>query len=178
MKVKIMVTLFAVMLLAVSAFAGDSSKVCKLQGTWIGEFPYALPDNTPNDPSDDVYYMLKFFSVFHGTGDNGGTEVTEFINPVPAPGTTWGPSARGVWEKSGPNQYKYTKWGHIYATANGTILMVVKHTGTFALTDCNTLRANTEVEYLSYPDMTSLMCTAGEVTLKRVVLEDGCQPEP
>ena len=120
MKVKIIVTLFAVMLLAVSAFAGDNGNGCKLQGTWIGETPYALPDNTPNDPSDDVYYMLKFFSVFHGTGDNEGTEVTEFINPVPAPGTTWGNGgARGVWEKSGSNQYKYTKFGYIYATANG-----------------------------------------------------------
>jgi len=58
---------------------------CKLQGTWIGEVPYPLPDETPMDPTDDVYYMLKFFAVYHGTGDNEGTEVLEWINPVQLP---------------------------------------------------------------------------------------------
>ena len=166
MRIATIIVLFGLML-AGTAFAGDDGNGCKLQGTWIGETPYPSPDN--------IQYMLKFFSVFHGTGDTVGTEVTEWINPVPDPGTAWS-NPRGVWEKSGPKQYKYTKRGYIYAAANGAILVVVKHTGTFTLVDCNTLVVDTNVEYFTYPDMIPIMCQSARATLQRVLLEeDACQ---
>ena len=103
MKIATIIALYVV-LLAGTAFAGDNGNGCKLQGTWIGETPYPLPDETPMDPTDNEYYMLKMVNVYYGTGDNDGIAVAEWINPVPDPGTSWSNSGRGVWEKSGPNK--------------------------------------------------------------------------
>ena len=103
MRIATIISLFAVML-AGTAFAGDNGNGCKLQGTWIGETPYPLPDETPMDPTDDASYILTFFAAYHGTGDNEGTEVLEWINPVPAPGIGWS-NVGGIWKKVGPNQY-------------------------------------------------------------------------
>jgi hypothetical protein len=173
MRIKTIIALF-VILLAGTAFAGDNGNGCKLQGTWIGELPYPLPDDTPLDPTDDTYYMLKFFATYHGTGDNEGTDVLEWINPVPAPGTSWS-NARGIWKKSGPNTYKYTIQGHIFDAETGDILTVVRHVGTKTLTDCNTMEIISTAEYLN-PDMTPIMCVPGETTLHRVVQEEPCEP--
>jgi hypothetical protein len=150
------------------------SKRCKLPGTWIGETPYPLPDGTPLDPTDDTYYMLRFFATYHGMGNNGGPSVTEWINPVPDPGTSWS-NVRGVWEKSGFRKYEYTKIGHIFDSENGNIIFVVRHRGTITLTDCNTAEITSTIEYLSYPDMVSLMCVPADVTIHRVVMQDACQ---
>ena len=169
MKVKIMVTLFAVMLLAVSAFAGGSGNGCKLQGTWIGETPYPNPDGS--------YYNLRFFITINGTGDNEGTAVTEWVNPIPDPGTSWS-NVKGIWEKSGPNRYEVMKIGHIYNNQSGNIMFVIRHRDTVNLTDCNTGKASVAVEYLSYPDMEPIMCIPMEVTIHRVLMQEPCQTAP
>jgi hypothetical protein len=82
------VTVFALSTLVIlplwhtDAEAGSAGNGCKLQGTWIGEAPYPLLGGAGD-------YNLKFFAVYHGTGDNEGTDVTEWINPVTGPGTSW-----------------------------------------------------------------------------------------
>ena len=174
MRTKIMIVLFAV-LLAGTAFAGDNGNGCKLQGTWIGEVPYPLPDETPMDPTDDVYYMLKFFAAYHGTGDNEGTEVLEWINPVPAPGIGWS-NIRGIWKKVGPNQYSYTAKGFFFNKATGAIVMVVRWGGTKHLTDCNTMEATSIIEYLT-PDMTPLQCISGTGILQRMIPQEPCESD-
>ena len=167
MKAKIFVMLFAVMLVG-TAFAGDSGKGCKLQGTWVGELPYPLAGGSS-------YYMLKMFIVYTGTGDTEGTEVTEWINPVPAPGTAWS-NGRGVWAKSGPHRYNYTKMVYAFNTENGDILPSIRHTGTITLTDCNTALIESVGEYLN-PDMTPFMCVPYTITIHRMLPAEPCQPE-
>lgn len=173
MKIATIIALFAVVFTG-SAFAAGNGNGCKLQGTWVGETPYPLPDDTPLDSSDDTYYMLRFFSTFHGIGDNEGTEVAEWANAVPDPGTSWS-NARGVWKKSGPNQYTYTKIGYIYDTVNGDILFAVRHAGTLTLTDCNTITVNSTVEYL-LAGSTPIMCVPLATTLHRVTIQQPCEP--
>jgi len=165
MKIRILVVLIAVMLTG-TAFAGDSDNGCKLQGTWTGEMPYLLAGGPD-------YYMLKFFTTYHGTGDNEGTEVMDWINPVPAPGTEWS-NVRGVWKKVGPNKYSYTGYGYMFDKATGDVVMILRHGGIKHLTDCNTMEATSSVEYLA-PDMTPLLCVGGTVTLKRVVMQEPCE---
>jgi len=172
MRIKMIVALFAVML-AGTAFAGDNG--CKLQGTWIGETPYPLPDDTPMDPTDDIYYMLKFFTVYHGTGDTEGTDVIEWINPVPGPSIGWS-NVRGIWKKIGPNKYSYTAIGYMFNVATGDIVQIVRHGGTKLLTDCNTMEVTSGIEYLA-PDMTPLMCISGTSTLHRIPMQEPCEPD-
>jgi hypothetical protein len=167
MRIITIVALFAV-ILAGTAFAGDSGNGCKLQGTWMGEAPYPLAGG-PN------YYMLKMFVVYNGTGDTEGTEVSEWINPVPTPGTSWS-NARGVWVKSGPHKYKYTKLGYSYDQESGDIVEVLRHTGTITITDCNTALVESSLEF-STPDMTPVMCVPYTVTLHRMLPAEPCQPQ-
>jgi hypothetical protein len=167
MKTTTIFVLFA-LVLAGTAFAGDNGNGCKLLGTWVGEMPYPHPEGG--------YYTLKFFGVYHGTGDNNGTDVLDWINSIPDPGTKWS-SGRGVWEKAGPNQYRYTLLGHIFDAQTGEIMAVVRHVGLKTLTDCNTMEVITRVEYLT-PDMTqTIMCIPGEATLHRVVEAEPCECE-
>jgi hypothetical protein len=147
------------------AMAQNSGNGCKLQGTWIGETPYPLPGNPD--------FVLKFFSTYQGTGDTEGTDVLEWINPLPDPGTTWA-NPHGVWTKSGPNRYKYTLLGFITDAATGNVLVIARHVGTKTLTDCNTMEVTSTVEYLA-PDGTPLMCAPTNATLHRVVQQKGCQ---
>jgi hypothetical protein len=175
------ITLGAVTILAIStlvilplwhtdAEAGDSINGCKVQGVWIGESPYPLPGGS-------AYYNLMFFATFHGSGDNDGTGVINFINPVPDPGTVWSAAgARGVWAKSGPNTYDYSAVGYIYETGTGTILTIVKHRGTDTLTDCNTIVSTSTVEYVDANTMEPFLCVPLTVTLKRMLMHEACQP--
>jgi hypothetical protein len=142
MKVKIIVTLFAVMVLAVSAFAGDSGNGCKLQGTWLWATPYPVPGNPD--------FILKFWATYIGTGDNEGTELVEWINyPAPLASSLIGP--RGVWAKAGPNKYDYTMIGFVSQKETGTIEQLVVHKGTKTLTGCNTMTATDVIQYFN-PD--------------------------
>jgi hypothetical protein len=141
MKAKIFVVLFAVMLVG-TAFAGDSGNGCKLQGTWFWELPYPLPDNPD--------FVLKFWATYIGTGDNEGSEIVEWIN-YPLPLGLSSPTARGVWAKSGPNNYNFTMIGFVSQDETGTILQVLLHNGTKTLTGCNTMTATSVIQYLD-PD--------------------------
>jgi hypothetical protein len=176
MRITTIIALF-VILLAGTAFAGDNGNGCKLQGTWIGEIPYLLPDDTPLDPTDDVYYMLKLFVTYNGTGDNEGTEFMDWINPVPPPGHSWS-NARGIWKKVGPNMYSWTAYGYEFDDATGDIVYILRHGGIKHLMDCNTIEATDKVEYLD-SDMNPLMCIdGGTVTVHRILMQEPCEPSP
>ncbi len=167
MRTATMIALFAVML-AGTAFAGDSGNGCKIQGTWVGELPQQLPDGSG-------IYSLKFFSVSQGTGDTEGTDLTEWINPVPAPGTSWS-NVRGIWKKSGPKTYSFTGTGYIYLTSTGTIVAAIRHTGTATLIDCDTMEIKESVETLD-ADMKPIACVPGIVlTVHRALLQEPCEP--
>jgi hypothetical protein len=168
MRITIIIALFVV-LLAGTAFAGDKGSGCKLQGTWIGETPYYLAGGPG-------FYMLKFFVTYHGAGDNEGTEVIDWINPVPAPGHEWS-NARGVWEKIGPNKYRYTAYTYGYDEATGDLVEIFRHGGIKHLTDCNTLEATATYEILA-PDMTPIMCIEASYTLHRMLQQEPCEPFP
>jgi hypothetical protein len=176
MRTKIFIALCAVLFVAGAVFAGDNGNGCKPNGTWIGELPYPLPDDTPLDPTDNDYYMLKLFAEHSGAGDNEGSTVTEWINPVTDPGTSWS-NQRGVWKKSGGKKYDFSKIGYIYNNSNGEITAIYRQDGSFILTDCDTMAVSAMVEISTYPDMIPVMCVPYEVTLKRVLLREPCQPQ-
>ncbi len=147
----------------IDAAAGNG---CKLQGTWIGESPYPLPDNPD--------FKLRFLATYHGEGDNEGTDVAEWANLPTAPGTSV-TSSRGNWEKSGPNTYKYTMMGFLVDSATGTVLSVSRNSGTKTLVDCNTMVVTCAVEYLDPETMEPLMCVPSTATLKRILIQEPCQ---
>ena len=167
MKIATIIALFVV-LLAGTAFAGDSGNGCKLQGTWTGELPYYLAGGPD-------LYMLKFFVTYHGTGDNEGTEVLEWINPVPVPGQSWS-NMRGIWKKVGPNKYSYSGYVYGFDKATGAITAIMRHGGTILLTDCNTMEVNMTSEILA-PDMTPLMCIGSPAIFHRMLPQEPCEPE-
>jgi hypothetical protein len=134
MRIITVVALFAVML-AGTAFAGDNGNGCKLQGTWVWEFPFPLPW--------DENFALKYLITYMGTGDNVGTDITEPLNSD----FLYGPdlslsNSHGIWVKSGPNQYDYTLIGYVTDRASGTIVAGTSTSGTKILTSCNTAEAN------------------------------------
>jgi hypothetical protein len=133
MKAKILVVLFAVML-AGTAFAGDSGNGCKLQGTWLWNMPTPISDN------------LRFWATYNGTGDNDGTEIVEYINY--SQNIASYSTARGVWKKSGPNKYDYTMIDFLFLRDTGDILAVTRYTGTKTMIDCNTIEATAWTEVL------------------------------
>jgi hypothetical protein len=171
MRTKTVVLVFAVLLVA-TVFAGDNDKGhgCKLQGTWSGEFLYPLAGGPD-------YYWFKYFVTYHGTGDNEGTEVMDWINPVPAPGHKWS-NGRGVWKKIGPNKYSWTAYVYEFDEQTGDIIYILRHGGIKHLTDCNTMEATDIIEYLA-PDGTPLMCVDGGIaTVHRMLVQEPCEPPP
>jgi hypothetical protein len=165
MRIITVVALFAVML-AGTAFAGDSGNGCKLQGTWTAEVPYPHPTN------ESGWYWLKFYETFHGTGDNEGTVVLDFINPVPGTGYGWSPG-RGNYEKVGPNKYSYTMDVYVYDTTTGDIVGIGRHVAMATLKDCNTIEVNTAFE--TGPGMTDLYCLGKQTwTLHRILPREPC----
>jgi hypothetical protein len=133
MRIITVVALFAVML-AGTAFAGDSGNGCKLQGTWVWEFPFPLPW--------DENFALKYLITYMGTGDNEGTDITEPLNSD----FFYGPdlslsSSHGIWVKSGPGQYDYTVVAYVADRASGIIVAGSMTSGTKILTGCNTAEA-------------------------------------
>jgi hypothetical protein len=136
MKAKIFVALFAIML-AGTAFAGDSGNGCKLQGTWLYNASTPLVDN------------LRFWATYNGTGDNDGTEIVEYIN-YPQNFVSYS-TARGVWKKSGPNKYDYTMIDFLIYRETGEIVTVTRYTGTKTMIDCNTIEGTIWSEALD-PD--------------------------
>jgi len=160
-------TLAILPLWQMDAEAESAGNGCKLQGTWIGELPYPLPGGSG-------FYSLKFFATFNGTGDTDGTEVTEWVNPVPDPGTSWS-NTRGVWVKSGPNTYQTSKVGFLYLVGDGTVLTIIRHASTGALKDCNTMEVTGTAEYLDAGTMQPQMCVPYTATLKRVLMHTPCQ---
>jgi len=120
--------------LAGTAFAGDSGKGCKLQGTWLWEFPFPLPW--------DENFAFKYLVTYMGAGDNEGTDITEPLNSD----FFYGPdlslsSSHGIWVKSGPGQYDYTVVAYVADRASGTIVAGSMTSGTKILTGCNTAEA-------------------------------------
>ncbi|MBN1567847.1 MAG: hypothetical protein JXA73_08355 [Acidobacteria bacterium] len=158
MRKATIIALFCLMLTGI-AIAGDSGNGCKLQGTWIGEVP--MPPFTNPDGS---VFMSTFMVTYHGTGDNKGTEVVEWINLPPGflPKGVSASMERGVWEKSGPNRYDYTTLVYRIWDATGQIVLILRASGTKILIDCDTMSLETTYEFL-LPDGTIIGCSSGIV---------------
>ncbi|MBN1567198.1 MAG: hypothetical protein JXA73_05100 [Acidobacteria bacterium] len=152
MRITTIIALFAVML-AGTAFAGDSGNGCKLQGVWtVG--------------AADEWILSTY--TFQGTGDNEGTFVQEIINDLggflalpPELGNPLGvviPNARytvrpGIWAKTGPNTYKTKSQGYVvqrteaFGTHFDNVALVFLDNLTITLTDCNTAEVLVETHY-------------------------------
>jgi hypothetical protein len=162
MKTKTIILLFVVVLLVGTAFAGDSPNGCKLQGTWYGVIPGAG----------------AFVVQYHGTGDNNGTDDTEWVkldDALLGMGISRASNSRGVWTKTAPNIYNSTLLTFWY-DADGQIAMITRAHGTKLLTDCDTMEyKGTFIEVLDF-DMNVLYWypdpSIGEV--RRVLPGDCC----
>ncbi|RQV97144.1 hypothetical protein EH220_04955 [bacterium] len=125
-----------------SLVAGNSGKACKLQGTWLWEFPYE--DLGPG-------FVLKTWASYFGTGDNEGTDISEYINfPDIFPDFSIS-TTRGVWTKKGPNTYDFSILEFWVHRASGSVILVYRYSGTKTMIDCNTLESTVFVESLD-PD--------------------------
>jgi hypothetical protein len=168
MRITTIIVLFGV-LLAGTAFAGDNGNGCKLQGTWLWEMSYPLP-GFPD-------FMLKFWATYIGTGDNEGAEIVEWINLPGSPDISYS-TARGVWKKSGPNEYDYTMIGFGTDVETGTVFLVQRSSGKKTLTGCNKMEATSVFEFLD-PDTMEPMgppVDGGSATATRVLLQKPDQP--
>jgi len=159
MRIAAFFALVAVML-AGTAFAGDSGNGCKLQGTWYGD----APD------------FSRWIANYHGAGANEGTSDLEFINPILPPGTSLS-SARGVWAKSGPSTFDYTLI-YFLSDAGGNIILAIRDSGVKTLTDCNTMEITNCTNYVDpetlepYPGP----CVPSTATARRVLLQEPSEP--
>ena len=171
MRKATIIALFAVML-AGTAFTGDNGNGCKLQGTWIFDTPWVAGDGSGD-------YTLKTFITFNGngTGDDDGTLELDYANPWPGSGLLWTIN-RGVWKKSGGNNYKYTYYVAL-ADEMGTVYGTLRHNGTATLQDCNTLYIVEEsilVDPVTLePIIPIVSWGVGERTLTRMTLKEGYQ---
>ncbi len=168
MRITLVVALFAVVL-AGTAFAGDSGNGCKLQGSWLGRIP-----------TGGIYIV-----TYHGTGDNEGTDDLEWITGSPTlfgvfPYATSVSSNRGVWAKAGPNKYDFTLL-QVGLNADQNIEYIARYSGTKILTDCNTMEVRIlAVEILSPEDLQPLACIPMDpntppTIARRITLSGTCQ---
>jgi hypothetical protein len=168
MKITTIIALFVV-LLAGSAFVGDKDNGCKLQGTWMGETPYPLPGNPD--------FILRFMATYHGTGDNEGTEVIHYFNlPTNLPTEAKFGDSRGVWAKTGPNTYDYTLVT-VVVDDLGNVVGIARNSGTKKLTNCNSMEATSNIQYLDPETMSPIpgMCFPGTATAQRITLHQPCE---
>jgi hypothetical protein len=163
MRVATIIALFAVML-AGTAFAGDNGNGCKLQGTWYGAMPGAG----------------SFVVQYYGTGDNTGTDDTEWIkidDALIAMGFARASHSRGVWTKTGPNTYTSVLLTFYYDAA-GQIIWIGRSHGVKKLTDCNTMEYRGTFTEVLNPDMSVAYCYPNDPNVvsdvHRMVLEDCC----
>ena len=159
MRIATIIALIAVLLTG-TALAGDSENGCKLPGTWYGVAPG----------------MGTFVLAYSATGDNTGTDITEWVKLDPALqglGIAKVSSSRGIWTKTGPKTYDFVILTFFYL-ANGEVALISRSHGVKNFTDCNTVEVRgTFVEYLT-PDW-EVWYTAPDATFAvshRLVLED------
>lgn len=127
MRIITVVALFAV-LLAGTAFAGDTGNGCKLEGTWYGE----------------DYFMGSFAIQYHGEGNSTGTlhmEMTKFNDVfhqlwIDLTGVS---HLLGNWKQKGDKSYSFVRQQTWYIS--GAAVGISRVHGTMRFTDCNTLES-------------------------------------